>query len=290
MRPFRRGPLMGPERTTYAPETGGVWGNGLTPTQVLERFPVETQDQPIAPTAQQTAMLKPAAGLQQELPKPPPTKRSNNPFAKDNLGQTLLDIGQGFLSSPDFAQGLGNAAGAISGRAADLRKLNTPKVSYGGPQDQFEITENPDGTRAYRQIPEVAEAIASANKAKSAPSAKELVDMRARTIRSIMELPPEQRANAYAMVMTFPERYGLDVTNMPRAWDETYGSVVSGMGLSANQAEGLDLRREQLAHRKDVDATRSSQNAQRIGQAERRLKRPPASVMRTPNYGSDLDY
>lgn len=39
--------------------------------------------------------------------------RSSNPFAKDNMAQTLLSIGQGFLGSNSFWEGLGAASGAV---------------------------------------------------------------------------------------------------------------------------------------------------------------------------------
>lgn len=235
------------------------WGNGYSPDDMLKMFPPVTET--IAPTDDR------------RLPKPPPSvMRSDNPFAKDNLSRTLLDIGAAFLSNDDFGHGLGAAAQAVGGRQDALRAANQKQTTYGGPGGQFEITQAPDGTRSVREVPEFADAIRREAEAKKALGPKETVDLRSRLVHSISQLPPEQRAAAYRDLMANPEYYGVDTKGMPTIWNDNYGAVMGDLGQTVNQAEAGVLRGQQFQHRQAVDQARLQQGDQRLQQGATRLK------------------
>lgn len=214
---------------------------------------------------------QPQTGLQQQFPQAPPSvKRSTNPFAKDNLSQTLLDIGSSFLSNDNFFQGLGQAGQAVGGRAKALRQ-GPNRTEVGGPDNQFEIITDEEGNRTYRQIPEFAKVLADKAALKERPSAKDTIDLRSRALYAINQLPQEQRSAAYADMMLNPNKYGgVDTAGMPVEYNPNFASVMGGMGQTVNQAIGSDFRREQFNHRQTVDNTR-------IDQTERRLSKPKAT-------------
>jgi hypothetical protein len=233
-----------------------------------------------------------------QAPEPAPKPAySDNPWAKQNLSRTLADIGSAFLSNQDFFSGLGAAGQAVAGRRDDLHKLNTPTVSYGGPDDQFEISIDPrTGQRTVREVPEFSKAVQAKAEAKGAPSAKEAVDLRSRAIYAISQLPPEQRAEAYRDLRANSEYYGIDTRGMPMVWSDTYGSVMGGMGQTVGQAEAQGLRSRQFDHRKAVDErrlqqgdARVQQGAARVSQGAERLRRPPRSVATKPPAGFILE-
>lgn len=174
---------------------------------------------------------------------PSQTARSfSSPFSKANLSQTLLGIGQGFLSNPDsFWKGLGAAGGAISDRIEKLNPTGKRKITYGGPENQFEITENPDGTRSVRKVPEFAQAAQAAQADKRRLTTKDSNDTVNRAVAAISRLDtPEKRASAYNFLLQRPAEFGLtadDVTGLPQEWSDTYGTVRGQMGYSLPQYE-----------------------------------------------------
>jgi hypothetical protein len=112
------------------PKPFGMLGDyaGLNGSQddTDQELPPVNSDTPMSYAPVYTADSEQANGTgsgdQASLPKPPPAVRSNNPFGKENLGQTLLGIGSAFLSSPDFFSGLGAAGQAVSSRKDALRQ------------------------------------------------------------------------------------------------------------------------------------------------------------------------
>jgi hypothetical protein len=251
------------------------WGNGYSTDDLLKMFPIQDQPEPAAvddEPAPQVWDEKIPGSTPQGLPKPPPSVRSTNPFGKDNLGRTLLDIGASFLSSNDFNGGLAGASRAIGSRSDELRAQNAKQTSYGGPQGQFEITTNADGSRVIRKVPEFAQAIQEQEAAKRALTPKDAVDQRARVVYSIAQLPAEQREAAYRDIMVNPEYYGISTKGMPMVWSDSYGAVMGGLGQTVNQAENSDLRGRQFDHRQVVDQERLGQGRQRLQQGAARVQ------------------
>jgi hypothetical protein len=207
-----------------------------------------------------------AAQLQQPLPTPPPsvTKKAPTIWDKDHISETLLGIGQAFLSNQNFGEGLGAAAGVMSDRQAGLRRDAQKSVTYGGPNNQFEITADAQGNRTIREVPEFTKAVEAERAAKNAPDLKEVSDARSRVVYAINQLPKDQRAAAYAGVMANPQAYGIDPRGMPGQWDDTYGVVAGNSGLTVNQAVS-NVRADRLAdNRIATNDARTAQGAQRV--------------------------
>jgi hypothetical protein len=220
------------------------------------------------------AASDPEVTPERRLPQAPPgvAKRSTDPWAHGNRSKTLLDIGAAFLSSDDFFRGLGNASSALSGRHEQLNKASIPQITYGGPDDQFEISTDPTtGERTIREVPEFAQAVAAKRASTRALSPKDQTDLRARAIYAIGQLPPEQRNAAYADLMNNPGRYGVDTTGLPPGWDETYGSVMGGIGQPVGAAQANADRDRAFDHRVTQDRIRNTQTERRLGQGDQRL-------------------
>jgi hypothetical protein len=219
-----------------------------------------------------------------QLPSAPPTRKPTA-WDKEHISETLARIGQGFLSSQNFGEGLGNAGAAIAGRAQDIKAEQAKSVSYGGPNDQFEITTDAYGNKSYREVPEFAKANAAATAAKNAPSATDRADLRSRAVYAITQLPPEKRAGAYAQLMANPAQYGVDTAGMPAEWSEDYGTLGGMMGLNVNQS--LTQERENIVaqdairHRKVQEAqgqARVAQGDQRVAQGQARVAQGAARL------------
>lgn len=237
---------------------------------------------------QGTPIAPPQGNAQPSLPAPPPQVRSTNPFSKENRSQTLLDIGAAFLSHDDFFEGLGAAARGVSGRMDELRKPQQRNVTYGGPDSRFEIETMPDGTRQVREVPEFAKVLDAKAAEKARPDPKELVDLRARAIYAINQLPENQRAAAYADFMQNPAKYGgIDTSGMPGQWDQTFANVAGSMGQTVNQAAGGALRQQSFEHRVQQDGIR---NARQAAKPVGRSGGGRRAAAKAPAYGSDLDY
>ncbi len=227
------------------------------------------------------------------LPPAPPTKRPT-PWDKEHISETFARIGQGFFQSQNFGDGLGNAAAAIAGRSKDIRAENTKSVTYGGPNDQFEILTDAYGRKSYREVPEFAKATAAAQAAKQAPDAAAVADRRSRAVYAISQLPPEKRTAAYASLIANPNAYNVDVAGMPAEWSDDYGTVGGLMGMPVDKAiaqdRGNTLAQDTIRHRKVGEEqgaarvaqgqARVAQGAQRVAQGASRLSRVPTRVAR----------
>lgn len=223
------------------------------------------------PTAQRSAL--PSYGAQplqqplQQTPSPlPPTadKQAATIFDKDHISQTLLGIGQAFLSNQNFGEGLGAAAGVMSKGQQTLRDDAKQTITYGGPNNQFEISADKQGNRTVREVPEFAKAAREERDAKLAPKPTDVYDRRSRALYAVSQLPPEQRSAAYADVLQNADAYGIDTRGMPPVWNDTYGQVAGGMGLNVNQAL-TNVRADRVAdNRIETNVARTAQGSERI--------------------------
>jgi hypothetical protein len=244
-------------------------------------------------------VLRPAApsagALTSQLPAPPPAKaKSPNVWDKEHISQTLLAIGSGLLSGQNFGEGLGNAAQGILGLQQRLRDDRKKSISYGGPDDQFEIAADAYGNRTIRKVPEFAEAVEAKRKAAKAPGPKDNLDFRGRIVYAIRQLPEKDRAAAYADVIANPDQYGVDVTGMPTAWSDNYGTIAGTMGMTVNQGIAQDranaVAADQIKNReanRGFTERRLTQGEERLRQGNERLRRSPPSTRKS---NSDLDY
>lgn len=214
------------------------------------------------------------------MPTPPPSKRNSpdNPFSKDNLGRTMLDIGSAFLANHDDPwAGFGAASKAIGARQDELRSRLQKSVSYGGPENQFEITQNPDGTRTVRQVPEFAKALKDKEAAKNGMKPDDVIKTRAQVMHYINSLPPSQRGAAYNHLVNQPGQFGLPaeaVASMPPGYDNIYGGLSEGLGTPIPAALSNEDRDRGYGYRVRNDDRNYSQR-------ERRMNKPRAGGTRT---------
>jgi len=212
---------------------------------------------------------------------------------KEHISETLAQIGAGFFAGRNFGDGLGNAAQAIAGRNRDLRAEQAKSVSYGGPNDQFEITQDAYGNRTVREVPEFRAANERAAKAKNAPSATDVADMRSRALYAIAtQVPPEQRQAAYQRLLANPQQFGVDTTGMPAQWDDQYGTMGGMMGLNVNQSltqeRANQVAQDAMRHRQVQEsqgAQRIEQGAQRVQQGAARVAQGAARLAKAPPSG-----
>ena len=236
------------------------------------------------------------------LPTPPPsTTQRPSIWDREHISETLAGIGAGFFANgQSFGAGLGAAAKSLAIGSRQLREDSKKSLSYGGPDNQFEITTDPlTGARTVRQVPEFAAAAEAARRTKTAPTPKDNIDFRSRAVHAISQLPVEQRQAAYADLIANPGSYGVDTAGMPSAWSDQYGSVAGGLGLNVNQSISQDLRRDVQDHRVATDArrldqtdrrltqgdARVSQGAVRVAQGAERLRKSPPSTRRGASHG-----
>lgn len=223
--------------------------------------------------------------LQQPLPTPPPnvTKRASI-WDKDHVSETLLGIGQAFLSNQNFGDGLGAAAGVMAKGQQTLRDDAKKTVTYGGPNNQFEISADRNGNRTIREVPEFARAAREERDAKNAPSFKDAQDRKARVIYQIGTLPDKaQREAAYADVIANPQSYGIDPRGMPTAWNDTYGTVAGNSGMTVNQAWG-NGRADLMAGWKMQDGDKkTAQGAERLELAKTKDARAALKASAPPS-------
>lgn len=226
-----------------------------------------------------------------QLPKMPPSaKRRATPWDKEHISETLLGIGAGFLSSQNFGDGLGNAAQAIGGRMKDIRTERRRSTKYGGPGDQFQIVTDADGNDTITEVPAFRDAVAreTAGKvalaqasaaSKQGMSDKEKMDFRSRALHVIQtQVPPEKRQEAYQRLIGNPEQYGIDPTGMPTQWDDLYGTIGGGIGMSVNQSLTQDRGQASLDERKRHAGVMEGQGAQRVQQGAARVAQGAARV------------
>lgn len=285
-------------------------GSPLSPAYIPNMM--EVRGVPIQPKASPFADLKPdyeglALTGPRALPTPPPTKKPTI-WDKEHISETLAGIGAGFFAGQNFGDGLGAAAQTIAGRTRQLREEGRPDISYGGPNDQFEIsTDRRTGERTVREVPEFRAANDRIMAAKNRPHAKDTADLRGRALYAIAtQIPPERRAEAYRNLINNPEQFGIDVSGMPAEWDETYGTLGGMMGLNVNQSltqeRANNLAQDTIRHRKVLEGqgdqrvqqgnARVAQGAERVSQSPAKLRTAPASVRKgysIPKSKADFD-
>lgn len=233
-------------------------------------------------------------GMNLPLPKAPPfAMRRSTPWDRDHISETLLGMGAGFLSSRNFGDGLGNAAQALAERNRDLRAEQAKSVSYGGPNDQFEITQDAYGNRTVREVPEfrAANEREAANKiklaqatsqAKQGLTTKDHLDFQSRALHAIATtVPPERRQEAYQRLISNPEQYGIDASQMPATWDDLYGTIGGSLGLNVNQSMTQDRARTAAAERTRHNQVTEGQGAQRVQQGAARVAQGAARLAKT---------
>ncbi|WP_216365598.1 hypothetical protein [Sphingobium sp. SA916] len=185
----------------------------------------------------------------------------------------------------------------MADRNAGLRREAQKSVTYGGPNNRFEIMTDAQGNRTVREVPEFAKAAQderdakarAEREAKAAPSWKEAQDLKARLVYQIGKLPADQRAAAYADLIANPQRYGISPEGMPSAWSDTYGTVAGNSGMTVAQASSNERGDRIADNRIATNDARTAQGAARVdlaraadARAERRstLRKVPAAVTR----------
>ena len=222
--------------------------------------------------------------LQQPLPAPPPSvTKKPTIWDKDHISETLLGIGQAFLSNQNFGEGLGAAAGVMSRGQQALRDDAKRTVTYGGPNNQFEISADKNGNRSVRLVPEFAKAAQDERDAKARPSWKDMEDRKARLVYQVGKLPQGQRSAAYADIIANPQRYGISPDGMPTEWSDTYGTVAGNSGMTVMQDRGAD-RSDLLAGEKiKNDGARTQQGADRLDLARTKDARAALKASAPPS-------
>lgn len=209
--------------------------------------------------------MKPTAAFNAMTMRVPqlPTGRSRDPWARENLSDTLGALGAGFLSGNGFFEGVGNATQNFMGQRAALRQADRKNVTYGGPGGQFEITTDRDGNHSYRRVPEFQQAAEEILKDRhDKPDPKFAADQQARVIHAISRLPANEQSAAWAQVLANPKAFNIDASNLPAEWSPTFGAVAGSAGLSVNQAETLAQRGAMEAKRiEKIDADIANNNA-----------------------------
>lgn len=228
------------------------------------------------------------ASQERQLPAAPPSVKKATAFDKEHLSNTLLKIGQGFLSSNDFFQGLGAAGGAIADQNELIRKRSIPKVEYGGPNDLFEITRDGEGrVTNTREVPEFRKAFDEAERVKKAPSLKDEIGLRASAVYAIGKMDPAQRPAAWNMLVTNPQMFGLsDASGLPQQWDDTFASIAAPQGMSVGDIIGATQKQDETMYKRGQDNIRNGQNERRLNLYEK-FGGKGAS---TNNLFPDLDY
>lgn len=233
-------------------------------------------------------------GMNLPLPKAPPSRKARpTPWDREHISETLLGMGAGFLSSRNFGDGLGNAAQAVMGRNKDIRAERAKAVTYGGPDNQFEISQDAYGNRTVHEVPEFRAAAdrQNANKialaqatsqAKQGLTAKDHLDFQSRALHTIATtVPPERRQEAYQRLISNPEQYGIDASQMPATWDDLYGTIGGNLGLNVNQSMTQDRGRAAAAERTRHNQVTEGQGAQRVQQGAARVAQGAARLAKS---------
>jgi hypothetical protein len=200
-----------------------------------------------------------------QLPQPPPSLKRPTPFDADHRRETLLQIGSALLSNQDFGQGLGAAASSLAGRLGDIRKEAMKSTTYGGPDDQFEITTDAYGNRTVRKVPEFAQAVADKQTRRTLPDAKDNADLRGRALYAISQLDPKDQPAAYADLKTNGKAYGIDTTDLPDQWSQTFGRVAGSMGMNVSQSVAAGDRGKRTDSYVETNKARVGQGEARLG-------------------------
>lgn len=179
-----------------------------------------------------------------QLPQVPPSIRVGRPnaFDADHRQQTLLALAAGFFGSHNLGEGLSNAASVIYNQNAGIQKEARPEL--GGPDDSFEIYTDPvTGQKTYKPVQAFQDYLEH-RRVKS----KDVADINGRVMYAIQQLPEDQRAAAYADVVSHPEHYGVDGSTLPANYDPNYSNITANMGMTVAQA----LQRSQAAQNADA--------------------------------------
>lgn len=210
------------------------------------------------------------------LPQVPPKARSTDPWSRQNVRRTLLDLSSAIGSSDNLGQGIGRAAGALGSRMDRLQAEATPIRRPGvGPNGTLEAVTDPvTGETTYQTIEafqnvvdEERQARLSEREASRKPivTPAQRLENRARVMSSIQQLPENQRAAAYAQLMANPGSFGgIDTEGMPQAYDPSYAAAVAGTGITQQQMMALRLREAELERKRQADAVRASQGERRL--------------------------
>lgn len=248
--------------------------------------PPQPQEQPAPTTA---------------LPRVPPSVRSTDPWARANVRRTLLDLSAAFGGAQNFGEGLGRAASSLGNRMDQLQAEATPQRRAGvGPDGTFEAVTDPvTGQTTYQRIPEFQRAAeeeraAAIEARRPIRTPEDILEERSRVLASIQQLPTEaERQIAYRRLIANPEAFGgIDTNGMPVLYDPLYTATIAGAGMTAQQAELLRLRQEDLERKREADRVRQQQGQQRIQQGDRRISQSPANRPRSspkPPAGFILD-
>jgi hypothetical protein len=230
-----------------------------------------------------------------QLSPAPPSKRAKGPtiWDRDHISETLANIGAGFFSSQNFGDGLGAAVQTIAKGTRQLRDDQKKSVTYGGPDNRFEIVTDGQGNRSVSEVSQFSAAIAaksaSAAREKAAPSVKEAADLRARGVNGVLQLPPTERADEYANLLSQLTAAGIPTAGMPPVWSDNYGTVGGMMGMTVGQAltneRGDKVADERGRHNGVTEAQRNAalkQGDARVGIAQATNARAAAKAASGP--------
>ena len=237
-----------------------------------------------------------ASGLTQQLPPAPPPTKKPSIWDNDHRRDTLLAISAGILSGDNFAEGLGGVARNLLAQRQAVRQEGKPTL--GGPDDAFEITTDPEtGQHVFKPI----QAALDYQRTKTVKPAQD-ADILGRVHYAISQLPPEERAAAWADVQSDPTQYRLTPEDVAGDYNPLRSGLLASMGMTVSQAQtralaaenadeaeaarqaALELRRQtvELARRRTEASI--SQGQQRIGIAQQALNKrgPGGKGSKTP--------
>lgn len=234
----------------------------------------------------------------QQLPSPPPSVRKPTIWDKDHISQTLLGIGQAFLSNQDFGAGLGAAAGSMSDRMKTLQAENTKAVALGGPDNAFEVvTDTRTGQRTYRPVEAFQTYAADKYNREHRPSLAEGRKATSAAMSAVLALPPERQPAAAAALKAKLAGQGYDVGHLPDA--ENYSAMAAtlarDMGVDTVVQENRDRNAKRDAATADYRDRSLGLRSESIGIAKQREARaglpkaPPKSVRSKLPTGFILD-
>lgn len=205
------------------------------------------------------------AQLAQLPPAPPARAKKAGAFDDDHYRQTMLAMAAGFFGSQNIGDGLSKAAEAIYNGNADARKK--AQVTYGGPDDAFEIATDPvTGKRTYTPVQAVVDY--EHDKA-SKMTPEKLLDYNGRYALALQGIAdPAKRTAAAQYMAENPSLYPGFNPALVGAGDNlglsaSTGQTVTQSGAAAARAAAED-------HRETDRAYKRGQGDQRIAlQAEK---------------------
>lgn len=223
-----------------------------------------------------------------------------------NRHKTLLAIGTGLLSGRSFGEGVAQAGANVMGLGDQLDARTRKQREFGGPDDAFEITTDPEtGQRTVTEVPAFQSYLA-----RKRVKAKDTADINGRAMFALSKVPEADRPAAYAAMLANPDQYGIDPETMPAEYDPTYVSLTGRMGMTVAQAQTRDQARDNAdatdAYRAKVQADRTertgiyrtrsaaatAQGDARIGIARSKaLPKPkPSGKAKIASGNADLSY